>query len=95
MLLGAVLAIGLTGVYVFSLIDSGRNPHRYGGLFDTDRWWHALLRILAITVAAMVGAALAGANESTLATIAVVGFVPMYVCHRFLAQSAWRDRWRD
>jgi hypothetical protein len=88
----AVVLVGLVAcAFVWSLLDATRHPGRYRRLYDERRWRRAELWIWAITLAAVIGAALAGASLDALGAIVVIGGCAGLVCWRF-ELAAWSDR---
>jgi hypothetical protein len=95
-MLGLALLVALSVAFVGSLLDAARNPQRWARLYASEaRWREALAWTWAITLAAIAGAALAGASGDTLGMIAVAGFAVSYVVIRFIANAALNERMRD
>ena len=75
---------------ILLLLDAVRNPERWHAK-DVSRWARASVGTGLATVAAIVGAALAGASGNTVSAIAAVGLSAFVVALR-LVISAYANR---
>jgi hypothetical protein len=86
-----VLVGGFATVAIVLLFDARRDPNRWRAT-NVERWRHASLWTVALTAAAMVGAALADAGLDTLGYIAVVGAIVFAMTSRLWSIAASNNR---
>jgi hypothetical protein len=94
-MLAFLIVAVVAGAFLWSLWHAIRHPGAYASVFgDQRRWRRARAWILAITLAAMLGAWLGGAGTATLGMIGAVGFIPSAICSDFLRQARYNEWFR-
>jgi hypothetical protein len=94
-MLAFLIVAVVAGGFLWSLWHAIRHPGAYASLFeDPRRWRRAGVWILAMTLAAMLGAWLAGAGTATLGMIGAGGFIPGAICSDFLQQARYNEWFR-